>query len=62
LKNAQNFNLTVPRSASGVLRPPAVFVFMDTVNKVVRDAGVECLVGALQNIDNPDQWLAHGSF
>ena len=35
------------RSTSGVLRAPAVFVLMDTVVKVVRDAGVERLVGAL---------------
>ena len=35
------------RAASGVLRPPAVFVFIDTVVEIVGDAGVERLIGAL---------------
>ncbi len=39
------------RAASGVFRPRAVFVFIDTVVKVVSDPGVECLIGAFQNID-----------
>ena len=41
------------RAASGVFRPPAVFVFIDTVVEVVGDTGVKRLIGALQNIDNP---------
>jgi hypothetical protein len=41
------------RAASGVFRPPAVFVFIDTVVEVVGDTGVKRLIGVLQDINNP---------
>jgi hypothetical protein len=35
---------------------------MDTVVKIVRDAGVKRLIGALQDIDNPVRWFVHRSY